>query len=85
MILTVMMMRNMTMASRIALCKVTTKSARQPLRLLRKSLNKLLPVHHLPMCLHWHRERLHWQEIRPLWHRSALAKQTAARMRSVLW
>ena len=54
MILTVMMMRNTTMASRIALCKVTTKSARQLLRLLRKSLDKLLPVLHLPMCLHRH-------------------------------
>ena len=87
MILTVMMMRNMTMASRIALRKVTTKSARQTLRLLRKSLNKLLPVPHLPMCLHWHRERLHRQEIHQhhLRHRSALARLYAAKVRSDLW
>ena len=87
MILTVMMMRNMTMASRIALRKVTTISARQPLRLLRKSLNKLLPVLHPPMCLHRHRERLHRQEIhqRHLRHRNALARLYAARMRSDLW
>ena len=85
MILTVMMMRNMTMASRIALRKVTTKSTRQSLRLLRKSLNKLLPILHLPMCLHQHRECLHRQEIRLLQHHSALVEQTAARMRSVLW
>ena len=85
MILTVMMMRNTTMASRIALRKVTTKSARQPLRLLRKSLNKLLPILHLPMCLYRHREPLHRQEIRLLRHRSALVEQTAARTRSVLW
>ena len=85
MILMVMMMQNMTMASRIALCKVMTKSARQPLRLLRKSLDKLLPVLHLPLCLHRHRERLHQQEIRLLRHHSALAEQTAARMCSVLW
>ena len=87
MILTVMKMRNTTMASRIALCKVTTKSARQPLRLLRKSLDKLLPVLHLPMCLHRHRERLHRQEIHQchLRHRSALARLYAARTRSDLW
>ena len=87
MILTVMMMWNTTMASRIALHKVTTKSARQPLRLLRKSLNKLLPILHLPMCLHRHRERLHQQEIhqRHLRHCSALARLYAARTRSDLW
>ena len=87
MILMVMMMRNTTMVSRIALCKVTTKSARQPLQLLRKSLNKLLPVLHLPLCLHRHRECLHWQEInqRHLWHRSALAWLYAARTHSDLW
>ena len=87
MIPTVMMMRNMTMASHIALRKVTTKSARQPLQLLRKSLNKLLPILHLPMCLYRHRERLHQQEIhqRPLRHHSALAQLYAARMHSDLW
>ena len=87
MILTVMTMRNTTMASRIALRKVTTKSTRQPLRLLRKSLNKLLPILHLPMCLHRHRECLHRQEIhqRHLRHRSALARPYAARTRSDLW
>ena len=85
MILTVMMMRNMTMASCITLRKVTTKSARQPLRLLRKSLNKLLPILHLLMCLHWHREHLHRQEICLLRHHSALVELTTARTRSILW
>ena len=81
----VMMMWSMTMAFCIALRKVMTKSARQPLQLLRKSLNKLLLVLHLPMCLHQHQECLHWQEICLLWHCSALAKLNTARMCSVLW
>ena len=87
MILTVMMMRNTTMASRITLRKVMTKSMRQPLQLLRKSLNKLLPVLHLPMCLHQHQEHLHRQEInqRHFRHRSALARLYTARMPSNLW
>ena len=87
MILTVMMMRNTTMASRIALRKVTTESARQPPWLLRKSLDKLLPILPLPMYLHRHRERLHRQEIhqRHLRHRGALARLYAAKTCSDLW
>ena len=85
MILMVMMMQNMSMASCIALRKMTTKSARQPLQLLRKSLDKLLFVLHLPMCLHWHQEHLHRQEICPLQHHSTLAELNTTRMGSVLW
>ena len=80
MILTVMMMRYTTMASRITLRKVTTKSMRQPLQLLRKSLNKLLPVLHLPMCLH--RQEIHQRHLR---HHSALARLYATRTCSDLW
>ena len=81
----VMMMWNMTMASCITLRKMMTKSARQPLQLLRKSLDKLLPILHLSLCLHWHQECLHQQETNQchLRHRSTLAQLYATRTCSV--
>ena len=80
MISTVMTMWNTTMAIHIPKCRMTIQSART-LRLLRKSLfNQILSVCHL-QCLHWHRECLHQRETCHLWHRSALAKLNAARMR----